>query len=76
MNEYEKVLKAGREIVVVSADKNDDSAIFFCDRSGSLFSFSRNMGLLKRTDRSISEIAEHIEKMNDNYNHVFIRGWR
>lgn len=75
MNEFEKALKAGREIVVVSAGKNDDSAIFFCDRSGVLFSYSRNIGEIKRTDKSITEIAEHIKNMNDNLDaHVFIRG--
>lgn len=74
--DYIQALKAGHEIVIVSADENSDSAIFFMNGSGKLFSFNRSIGCIERTDRTLAEIQEHFENMEHENAHIFIRGWR
>lgn len=74
MNIYEKALKTDREIVVVAADDSYNSAVFWLDSSGVPWSFSRAFGCLRRDDMTVPAIVAHIENMESENAHIFIRG--
>lgn len=73
MGKYEKALKQGREIVVVSDDENYNSGVFWSDGID-IFSFSVSFGTMKRSDIDFSRLENHLSDM-EKEGSVFIRGW-
>ena len=70
-----KALYDGKEIVVISPDHNDDSAIFWID-DNKTYSFSRHLGTMLRTDKTPDQIAKHIEQIEKSGGLVVCRGIR
>lgn len=75
MGKYEKVLKAGAEIVVVDSDCNFDSAVFWW-HNGIFYSFNRSFGVVPRSDLSFDILEEHLNNMLSENASIFIRGYR
>lgn len=71
--DFVQALKDGREVVVIAADTLADSAVFFVD-GGTLFSFSRAFGVMKRDDLSFEEVRAHFARMLSEGAQLFIRG--
>ena len=73
-SKYLEALNNGREVVIISADENDDSAIFW-KSNGKIYSFSVNMGTLERTDQTAERLQKHFERMEAENAQIFIRGY-
>lgn len=69
-------LKNGSEIVIISSDPGSNSAVFWTDRAGVIYSFTRSFGTMKRTDLTISSLKEHFEQMEKENALIFVRGYR
>ena len=69
-----KALKRGAEIVIVSGNIGDDSTIFWMTDCV-LYSFSRALGVMERTDMSIDRLKEHLQNMHNEGTSIFIRGY-
>lgn len=72
--DFIKALKNGSEIVVISADKNTNSAVFYMKR-GKLYTWSREIGTIERTDRTLEEINTHLNFMLTENAQVIVRGY-
>ena len=72
MGKYEKALRDGREIVVVSKWENFNSSVFWFNGE-TLFTFSRAFGVVPRSDITFSDLEKHLLQMG-NEGSVFIRG--
>ena len=70
-----QALKDGNEVVVVpSKDREEyDSAIFYADIFGNMYSWSRELGEVEWT-RGDDELEAHFAKMEWLGNFVFVRG--
>lgn len=75
MNKYTRALYAGREIVIISANENEDSAIFFMSAAGKIYSFSRHLEYIERADLTPARIDKHFNKMLAEGATLFIRGY-
>lgn len=73
MNKYTEALKKGHEVVIVSKNANDDSAIFYMNKAGDIYSYSRNIGLIKRT-KTLEHFAKHFERTEQEGATLYIRG--
>lgn len=71
-----KHLKNGSEIIIISDDPDTNSAIFWTDRAGVIYSFTRAFGTIERTDLTISSLKEHFEQMEKENALIFVRGYR
>lgn len=77
-NKYIEALKQGRELVVIAADEDHDSAIFYLELStNELITFSRHMGEIERLfNANLQErMKEHFSSIEKEGGHIFIRGW-
>lgn len=72
-NEYLAALDNGKEIVVISSNPLFDSAIFWKENNH-YFSFSRNLGEMKRTDLTPERLKNHFNNMLEEGSKLFIRG--
>ena len=72
--DFIKALKNGSEIVVISADKNTNSAVFYM-KHGKLYTWSREIGTIERTDRTLEEINTHLNFMLTENAQVIVRGY-
>lgn len=72
-NKYIKAIEAGSELVIISKDHNDDSAIFW-QAAGKIYSFCRSFGTMERTDINHERLTNHILNMIDEESEVYIRG--
>lgn len=64
----------GSELVIVSSERNFDSCIFWIEDDGSIYSFCRMAGVLKRTDLTIDNFEQHIKNMIHEKALLFVRG--
>lgn len=69
-------LKNGSELVIISSDPGSNSAIFWMDNNGTIFSFTRAFGTMKRTDLNLTDLEMHLKNMKAENAHIFIRGYR
>lgn len=70
----EQILQ-GAEVVIISDNKNSNSAVFWYNREEKAFyAFSRSFGVMKRTDYSISRFIGHINDMYAENAQIIIRG--
>lgn len=67
-----QAIKAGKEVVVVAAEMNFDSAIFW-KRENMLYSFSVHLGIVRRSF-SEEDFKNHIDMMLSEDAHIFTRG--
>lgn len=73
--EIESALLDGSEVVVVSFDVCDDSAIHWV--SGNYwFSFCRELGIVKRKVESIGDVSKALKALQDEGLWLFCRGYR
>lgn len=72
-SKYMTALKNGSEVVIVANDKNSNSSVFYLGHDGSLYTFSRLFGIVKRSDITIEQAIEHFRSMESDCK-VFIRG--
>lgn len=68
-----RALERGAEIVIVSGNIGYDSTIFWMTDCV-LYSFSRALGVMERTDMSIDRLKDHLQNMHDEGASVFVRG--
>ena len=71
-----EALKDGKEIVIISKDQRADSAIFWADSFGNIYSFNRSFGCLERSDMNPERLENHIIKMHEAGAEIFLRGAR
>lgn len=71
-----QALKSGSEIVIISAELGDDSAIFWMDRNDTIHSFNRSFGVMKRPDMDVDRLKEHLQTMHEEGASIFVRGFR
>ena len=71
-----QALKSGSEIVIISAELGDDSAIFWMDRNGTIHSFNRSFGVMNRPDMDVDRLKEHLQTMHKEGASIFVRGFR
>jgi len=69
-----EALQDGREIVIISKDERSDSAIFYADRAGNIYSFNRSLGDMKRPDMTPERLEKHITQMFNEGATIFLRG--
>lgn len=70
---YFEALAQGKEIVVVSADPNQNSAVFWY-RDGKIWTFSKEFGIFPRTIKEF-KINKHLHDMEKEGAKIFIRGY-
>lgn len=73
-NPYIEALNSHKEIVIVSQDDREYSAIFWKDKAGIICSFNYSFGVLKRPEYTNERLLEHIENMQKENALIFIRG--
>lgn len=73
-NPYIDALNKHREIVIVSQNENEYSAIFWKDAAGIICSFNYSFGILKRPEYTNERFLEHIKAMQEDNALIFIRG--
>lgn len=75
--EYKNALNHGSEIVIVSSDKDTNSAIFWQGENGNIFSFSLYYGIMERKpeELSIEKLIEHLQNMEKENAFIFVRGY-
>lgn len=71
-----EALKDGKEIVIISKNQRADSAIFWADSFGNIYSFNRSFGSMKRDDMTPERLEKHITKMHEEEAEIFLRGAR
>lgn len=71
-----KHLKNGSEIVIISDDPDTNSAIFWTDRAGVIYSFTREFGVMERSDLTFDRLEKHLKNMDAENAHIFFRGYR
>lgn len=75
MRTNREALLEGSELVVISNDPDYNSAVFWMDSDGTIFSFSRAFGVMKRTDMTIDILTAHLDSMEEEGSMIFARGW-
>lgn len=77
MNQYVKALQSGAEVVVISSDREYNSAIFWINDDGNIVTFSRHLGILERDvfdGFTLSDFEKHIQNMKEENALIYIRG--
>lgn len=73
-NKYVEALNNGAEVVIVSANPADNSAIYW-KRSGNYFTFCTATGEMERSrDYNDERFIKHLQKMQNDAALIFIRG--
>lgn len=70
---YLESLKNGCELVIVVKDPACDSAIFWMS-GGTVYTFTRHFGTMKRDDLSEKRLLEHLQMLEAEGSAIFIRG--
>lgn len=73
-NPYIEALNKHREVVIVSNNDREYSAIFWKDAAGIICSFNHTFGILKRPEYTNERFLEHIKTMQEDNALIFIRG--
>lgn len=73
--ELESELLDGSEIVVISFDVCDDSAVHWVE-GNFWYSFCRELGVVKRKIESISDVSKALKSLQDEGYWLFCRGYR
>lgn len=71
--EYITAMETGKEIVIISAEKELNSAIFW-KKSGTYFCFTREFGVMRRTDLDDEKVSCHLAEMLKESAQIIIRG--
>lgn len=74
MNKYIEALNNHKEVVIVSRNENEQSAIFWKSSIGEYHSFNIEFSVLSRPDYSDDRFINHIETMQKENAYIFIRG--
>lgn len=73
-NKYVEALNNGAEVVIVSANPADNSAIYW-KRGGNYFTFCTATGEMERSrDYNDERFVKHLQKMQNDAALIFIRG--
>lgn len=67
-------LKQGKEIVIVSADPDANSAIFWLNSDDIICSFNTVFGIIVRPDLTLDRLQEHLENMRTEHAYIYVRG--
>lgn len=70
---YVKALNKGKEIVIVASEKCFNSAVFW-KQNGVYYCFTREFGIMERTDLDDKQMARHICEMINENAQIFMRG--
>lgn len=68
-----RMKRDGSELVIIS-DIGDQNSTIFWFEEGSIYSFTRALGIMKRTDMTVERLTEHLMNMHDECAQIFIRG--
>ena len=71
--EYITAMDNGKEIVIISAEKNFNSAIFW-KKDGTYYCFTRAFGVMKRSDLNDEMVGSHLSGMEKESAQITIRG--
>lgn len=73
--DYEKELRAGREIVVISGNEKDNSAVFWM-KGDTIYTWSREIGIIERSTKeyTFGKMALHFIEIKLEGGQVIARG--
>lgn len=70
--DYLNEIIRGRELVIISANPKDDSAVFYADRDGNVYSWCKEIGSYRHKDRD--RLVKHFKAMEAEGSILVLRG--